>query len=422
MAEKNPGLYTRSHKVTLFDIAGDSGKELEVTSLLGQILFIKYYEAVGNMLVVEITCVDTNGFLDKLPIRSGMTVELTISHASRGEDDEPFEFSQAKNNELIVVNISNNIKENKREIFTLTCITKTSLSNHTTRVIKRYDNSISGSVKSILTEVLKVAVDRLMVEDTDNAYSFCGNFVRPMNLINRLATKSVKSDGKDSAQSGFAGFLFHESEIRGYIFESIKTCLEKKPEFPKYKQMGFKDAMHPDPYTISDTPSYKENHDLIKKLRMGQYKASNIVYNIMTRTVDFHEYKSDTTGDVASTVDESPSRRLLSVLDLGSTAAEGKELKKLSEAVTWRQSHAAARYQSLYSQLVDVTIPMNLKLEVGMVLMFDFPDINTGGESGGKSPNSGKYLIVKLSHEFGNPQGDFTGLTLVRQSYTPYEE
>ena len=101
MAEKNPGLYTRSHKVTLFDIAGDSGKELEVTSLLGQILFIKYYEAVGNMLVVEITCVDTNGFLDKLPIRSGMTVELTISHASRGEDDEPFEFSQAKNNELI---------------------------------------------------------------------------------------------------------------------------------------------------------------------------------------------------------------------------------------------------------------------------------------------------------------------------------
>ena len=269
---------------------------------------------------------------------------------------------------------------------------------------------------------MKVAVDRLMVEDTDNAYSFCGNFVRPMNLINRLATKSVKSDGKDSAQSGFAGFLFHESEIRGYIFESIKTCLEKETEFPKYKQMGFKDTMNADPFTFSNTPRFKENHDLIKKLRMGQYKASNIVYNIMTRTVDFHEYKSDTTGDVASTVDESPSRRLLSVLDLGSTAAEGKELKKLSEAVTWRQSHAAARYQSLYSQLVDVTIPMNLKLEVGMVLMFDFPDINTGGESGGKTPNSGKYLIVKLSHEFGNPQGDFTGLTLVRQSYNPYEE
>ena len=427
MAEENPGLYTRSHKVTKFDVAGDVGEgeeKSEPTSLLGQILFIKYYEAVGNMLVVEITCVDTHGFLDKLPIRSGMTVELSINHASRGEEEgtEPFSFTQDKNNELIIVNISNNIKQNKRELFTLTCVTKTSLSNHTTRVMKRYDNKLSDSVKSILTDVLKVAVDRLMVEPTDNSYSFCGNFVRPMNLINKLASKSLKSEGKEDPSSGFVGFFFHESELRGYIFESIKTCLEKETEFPKYKQMGFKDTMNADPFTFSNTPMFKENHDLIKKLRMGQYKASNTVYNIMTRTVDFNEYDSKTTGDVASTVDESPSRRLLSVLDLGSTSAEGDKLKKLSEAVTWRQSHAAARYQSLYSQLVDVTIPMNLKLEVGMTLEFEFPDINTGEQTGASTPSSGKYLIVKLAHEFGNPQGDFTGLTIVRQSYTPYEE
>ena len=123
MAEENPGLYTRSHKVTLFDVAGDVGEGEENSqpiSLLGQILFIKYYEAVGNMLVVEITCVDTNGFIDKLPdpyehgIRSGMTVELTINHASRGEEEgtEPFSFTQDKINELIIVYISNNIKQN----------------------------------------------------------------------------------------------------------------------------------------------------------------------------------------------------------------------------------------------------------------------------------------------------------------------
>ena len=425
MAEKNTGLYTRSHKVTLFDISGDVGEGAEnatTTSLLGQILFVKYYESVGSILAVEITCIDTNGFLDKLPIRSGMAVELIINHASRGEDEEPFEFSQEKNNELIIVNISNHIKENKRELFTLTCVTKTSLSNHTTRVIKRYDNKLSDSVKSILTDVLKVAVDRLMVEDTDNSYSFCGNFVRPINLINRLATKSLKSEGKDSPTSGLVGYLFHESEIKGYVYEAIKTCLDKEPKFPVYKQMGFKDAMKSDPFTFSAIPQFKENHDLIKKLRMGQYKSSNIVFDIMTRTVTFNEYKSETTGDVASTVDEAPSRRLLSVLDLGSTAAEGKELKKLSEAVTWRQAGSSARYQSLYSQMIECTIPMNLKLEVGMTLEFEFPDINTGKQTGRSTPSSGTYLIVKLAHEFGNPQGDFTGLTMVRQSYTPKEE
>ena len=43
MAEVNPGLYTRSHKVTLFDVAGDleEGEEnSKPTSLLGQILFL----------------------------------------------------------------------------------------------------------------------------------------------------------------------------------------------------------------------------------------------------------------------------------------------------------------------------------------------------------------------------------------------
>jgi len=27
-------------------------------------------------------------------------------------------------------------------------------------------------------------------------------------------------------------------------------------------------------------------------------------------------------------------------------------------------------------------------------------------------------MIAKLSHEFGNPKGDFTGLSLVRDSFT----
>ena len=91
--------------------------------------------------------------------------------------------------------------------------------------------------------------------------------------------------------------------------------------------------------------------------------------------------------------------------------------------MTWRQAHTAAQYQLLYSQMLNVTIPMNLNLEVGMTLNFKFPDINTGDDtSDGVTPSSGKYLIARLSHEFGNPVGDYTGLTLVREHYLPYEE
>ena len=148
----------------------------------------------------------------------------------------------------------------------------------------------------------------------------------------------------------------------------------------------------------------------------------------MTRSLTDNIYKSETDGEVASTevastVDEIPSRRILNVLDRGSTTGKDGELAEPVDKVVWRQSHAAAQYQLLYSQILDVTIPMNLNLEVGMTLNFKFPDLNTGeGTTPGVTPSSGKYLIARLSHEFGNPVGDFTGLTLVREHYQPYEE
>ena len=200
--------------------------------------------------------------------------------------------------------------------------------------------------------------------------------------------------------------------------------LKEESEFPVYTKVGAKDAMNSNPFQLVATPKFIESQDLIKKLRAGQYQSHNVVYDIMNRTVTSFIYKSNTDGEIASTADETPSRRMLSVLDLGLTnPKDNEDLDDKIEKVSWRQAHAAAQYQLLYSQMLNVTIPMNLNLEVGMTLNFKFPDINTGDDtSDGVTPSSGKYLIARLSHEFGNPVGDYTGLTLVREHYLPYEE
>ena len=423
--EVSAGLWTRSHKLIKFDVAGDISVPEETNvaqSLMGQMLFCKYYEGFGNTLIVKITCVDTNGLLDKLPIRTGMSVELSFRHASL-ENEEVFEFSQANNNNLIIVNIDGN-HEDKRQMYTLTCITPTTLSNHTTRVSNKYKGVISKTVGTILTSILGADPSRQVVKPTANTYDFCGNYTRPINLINRLATKSVTPKAEpDSPEKGLCGFMFFETQKTGYNFRSIREMMEKESDFPVYEKVGAKDAMNSNPFTLASTPKFRESQDLIKKLRAGQYQTSNMVYNIMDRNVNFYIHKSETDGEVASSADEQVSRRILSVLDLGSTTAKDNELAELATKVTWRQSHAAAQYQLLYSQMLDVTIPMNLNLEVGMTLNFKFPDLNTGeGTTAGVTPSSGKYLIARLSHEFGNPRGDFTGLTLVREHYLPYEE
>jgi len=445
--EESAGNWSRSHKLIKFDVAGDIKvpEETNVShSLMPQMLFCKYYEGFGNTFMVKITCVDTNGLLDKLPIRTGMSVELAFAHASL-EKDEVFEFSQANNNNLIIVNIDNTTHAVKRQMFTLTCITPTTLSNHTTRVSNKYTGRISTTVETILTKILEVDGSRQKVEATSNTYDFCGNFTRPVNLINRLATKSISAsdamgdgenkDNKDnkkkkgiSESRGLCGFMFFETQKSGYNFRSIRDMLKEESEFPVYTKVGAQDAMNSNPFQLVATPKFIESQDLIKKLRAGQYQSHNVVYDIMNRTVKSFIYKSNTDGEIASTVDETPSRRMLTVLDLGLTSPkddeEYKDLKKKQiETVTWRQAHTAAQYQLLYSQMLNVTIPMNLNLEVGMTLNFKFPDINTGDDtSDGVTPSSGKYLIARLSHEFGNPVGDYTGLTLVREHYLPYEE
>tara|TARA_B100000212_G_scaffold264463_1_gene204020 strand:- start:1603 stop:2949 length:1347 start_codon:yes stop_codon:yes gene_type:complete len=445
--EESAGNWSRSHKLIKFDVAGDVKipKAASVShSLMPQMLFCKYYEGFGNTFMVKITCVDTNGLLDKLPIRTGMSVELAFAHASL-EKDEVFEFSQANNNNLIIVNIDNTTHAVKRQMFTLTCITPTTLSNHTTRVSNKYIGRISTTVETILTKILEVDKSRQNVEATSNKYDFCGNFTRPVNLINRLATKSISAsdamgegenkDNKDnkkkkgiSESRGLCGFMFFETQKSGYNFRSIRDMLKEESEFPVYTKVGAKDAMNSNPFQLVATPKFTESQDLIKKLRAGQYQSHNVVYDIMNRTVKSFIYKSHTDGEIASTVDETPSRRMLTVLDLGLTSPKDDEeyedlKKKQIETVTWRQAHTAAQYQLLYSQMLNVTIPMNLNLEVGMTLNFKFPDINTGDDtSDGVTPSSGKYLIARLSHEFGNPVGDYTGLTLVREHYLPYEE
>ena len=424
--EVTAGLWTRSHKLIKFDVAGDIKVPEETAvsqSLMGQMLFCKYYEGFGNTLIVKITCVDTNGLLDKLPIRTGMSIELSFRHASL-ENEEVFEFSQANKNNLIIVNIDNATHQDKRQMYTLTCITPTTLSNHTTRVSNKYKGLISKTVGTILTSILEVDGSRQVIEDTSNTYDFCGNFTRPINLINRLATKSVTPKAEpESPEKGLCGYIFFETQKTGYNFRSVMNMMKEESVFPVYEKVGAKDAMNTNPFTLTSTPKFTESQDLIKKLRAGQYQSHNVVYNIMDRKLNSYIYKSETDGEIASSSDEIPSRRILSVLDLGSTTAKDNELAELAEKVTWRQSHAAAQYQLLYSQMLDVTIPMNLNLEVGMTLNFKFPDLNTGeGTTAGVTPSSGKYLIARLSHEFGNPRGDFTGLTLVREHYLPYEE
>ena len=86
---------------------------------------------------MEISVIDALGIINKLPVRSGSAVLLKFEHPSQKGDVKL---------ELVISNIIGHTIDNKRELYTLVCETKTALSNHTTRVTKKYTGLISDSV------------------------------------------------------------------------------------------------------------------------------------------------------------------------------------------------------------------------------------------------------------------------------------
>ena len=409
-------LWTKGHKLLSFEVFTD--KEGKSVNMLGQVNFIKYFEdVVDPSLHMDITISDTNGLINKLPIRSGSVVKIQLTHPSQ---EDPVQMS------LIVTNISGHIIDNKREIYTLTCETKGALSNHTNRVWKKYTGSIAATVSTIINEKIEGEINE--VDTTSNELEFYGNYRRPFKVISDLCRKAIPSTSGSSkiGDEGTAGYLFYETQD-GYNFRSIDKIFKDDEVRETYEMTPFKEALDvSNNFKLASSPSMKESHDIIKKLRSGAFSSSNWYYDVLTRKVIFKNFKFNKNIELANDEEVVPtdykepySRIILSTLDQGTTVkdADGVETNTPQRQAEF-QAQASARYSAMYSQILDITIPMNLSLRAGQVIDVKFPDLNTGKPEGKNSPESGKYMIAKLSHEFGNPEGDFTGLSLVRDSFT----
>ena len=406
-------IWTKGHKVVAFEIFAD--KEGKGYNMLGQIGYVKYFEDVIDPSVhMDITVLDTGGLINKLPIRSGCIAKIILEHPSQ---EEPFAFN------AVITNISAHVIDQKREVYTLTCETPGALSNHTNRCWIKYTGSIAANVSKILDEKIEGKINT--VDTTQNTCEFYGNYRRPFKLISDLCRKAVPSTGSfEEGNGGTAGYLFFETQD-GYNFRSIDLIFQEEATFT-YAMTQFKEGLDvSNNFKLASIPDMSESHDIIKKLRSGAFSTSNWYYDVITRKVHFYNFRS---GDSQLGNDDEPvptnykepySRIILGTIDQGTTNkdADGVDITTPQDQVRY-QAQASARYAAMFSQILDITVPMNLSLRAGQVINVQFPDLNTGRPKDKNSSESGKYMIAKLSHEFGNPKGDFTGLSLVRDSFT----
>ena len=421
--------------------SADQSRTVDISS--GVIAFTYFENIFSPYLTARVIVTNTGGSIkgkdgrlqsiyNGLPLRGGERVVIKV--ASNSNNNIGLDFSKKPSDYFYVASVTNVLIDEGSETFTLNLVSREAITNETVRVGKKFPTSqkISDSVKDILKNYLKV--DKIDgVEETQNPYGFIGNMRKPFTILTMLASKSVP--GNVSGKDATAGYFFFETQ-QGYRFKSIDSLIRNEPFSEKYVYApGIID-------TDDTTKDFKilefttsRNQNLLENLERGAYCSHRqymnpltFEYTPSTQTIFKTE---DYTGKIENlgadpdiilpqlstndnrTLSSVPSRYVTGILDIGTTDSSVSIEGNADPAKIHSQS--MMRYNTLFTQVLTMTIPLNTNLKAGDIISCDFPRIDVEKRKEPDEIQSGLYMIKKLTHFF-NSKGSYSKLQLVRDT------
>ncbi len=329
-------------------------------------------------------------------------------------------------------NVSKQFSDGSKEIFTLDLVSREAITNETSRVVKRYpkESKISDHVKTIIQDRLASTIKDEDIDETVNKYGFIGNLKKPFHVLVWLASKS-------KPKKGLPGYFFYQTKD-GFKFKSIDTLIEdgNKSEKITYRETNYKPSS-----VLSDVADFTilqynvvQNNDLLTKLALGQFSSHIMEFDPLLGTFTTQEQGKFTLDDITSesinlgetpevpkllnddttqNLGTLPSRMITMVTDRGVLDFE-PVTDKNSDPKLW-QRQAYMRYQLLFTQVLNMVVPLNTNLSVGNVIFVEFLQSNMESKERDRQ-QSGSYMIKELCHHF-DPNQSLTSMTLIRDTF-----
>ena len=447
-----------------------SSKDGRKVDLSNAIRSIEYFEDILlPSISMKLEVVSTVNIVSELMITGGEMVAMDLETGSGefkfGELDDNGDIVVGKNNELYVYKVSAIDSQRQASKFTIHLVSAEYLINETSRCnFKFKSKKVDQLVRQILgPHVMNINPDRIsFIEETKNTYSFMGNMRKPFYTIQWLCPKSVSNtlskskgeDGKDGTTNGKAkgtsGFMFFENK-NGFNFRSIDGLVSETREYEgssdnkivnyeihgtkeqpyEWRGMGAIDSNKRNANFQILNYIVEKNTDIRKALITGMYINQTQYYNVLTHEMSYYNYNladeiedKKLAGDpipkipFINDIEKSVSRFMFRISDHGAMGVgeDGLEPSGGENAERTDISKSLARYNLLFTQSLNISIPMNVNMKVGDIIVCKFPRLNDG-EAKEHDPNlSGKYLIRALRHHF-EPNVNATYLKLVRDSY-----
>ncbi len=431
---------------------------------------IEYFEDILSPSVsMQLNVISDVNVVSEILMTGGEMVAMDIETAS-GE----FKFGvtdsegniEPGHNELYVYKVSAIDSQRQASRFTIHLVSLEYLKNETTRVKKRFGGD--GDKPLLISEIVdELLIDsklldtskKTFTEPTANTYSFMGNARKPLYTIQWLGPKSISKvtsssgeDGEDATTNGkakgTAGFMFYENKA-GFNFRSIDSLVSSTQEGVgkadgktvnfdihgtedqpyEWRGLGAIDSNKLDANFQILNYIVEKNTDVRKALITGMYVNQTQYFNVLTHEMSFYTYnladeiKDNKLGgqDKIPNVPETDgliSRNMFRISDHGATGQgeDGLEPSGGANAERTDIAKSLARYNLLFTQSLNISIPMNVNMKVGDIIRCSFPRLNAGDAKGQDQNLSGKYLIRALRHHI-EANNNVTYLKLIRDSY-----
>ena len=434
------------------------GKEEDITAMVQNLYYFENISLPSREATMLISDSGKN-LIASLPIQGFEDIEITIE-ANDLDEDIVYNFK--------VFRVFDRFSADRVQVYKLGLISKEALINETVRIPKL----LTGKPDTIVSDLLKNNLQtekEIKTDPTLFQIRFHPGKRTPFSIIRGMLAKSVAQDSKNKTTessggtsadgqgavadiesgaygklTGSAGYMFYEN-YDGYHFNSIDRLnnLEQNPPVLKlYQENEGLGQSSRDKIIDID---FKQEIDLLSKLRTGTFSSVVAFYNYSTGAYDEYAYSLKNSFDEQSHLGSqsgvlkgqadlaSKPTRIMSALidhetwfDDKTVASPEKKDGGSNEAEfpDWQKNYVAqsvARLESMNNQEVKITIPLHPELKVGQTVEIFIPNMIPTAERGEENydpEHSGVYLIARVNHayDFADIRGN-THLTLIRDSY-----
>ena len=465
MSEKNYATSFDIIQIALYAVVNDAKPYANLSGDMCK--QFQYYEDImwpsyAATMVIEDSA---ENIISNMPIQGFEKVVIEVDDLTEtGENNGRYTY------EFRVWNISNRINVSRRQVYTLSLLSREGLRNEGIVVNKKLSDTTSGIAKKILEDYLDVEPTNMDIEASTTNMVILPTKKSPYTVIKSLLPKTIsekisknietannsddasdnKSDVSDpeaTKGTGTAGYLFFQTN-RGFVFRSIDSLISTdKDKFNGKPVVGSPFYWQP---AKLNNPSlnriqeivFGQEFDMIKKLREGHFSSVVCSFNINTLTYKEQKYSlKDTWNDMAHLgsqtilpkgqreLSEFPTRVMSTILDnevfnqdpkIASVEDGGDGSHRYQDLQLHYLSQGLARAGLLFNQQLTISITGHLELCAGDKIEIKIPDqsAEAAKETAYDTEHSGTYLIKQVNHQFnmGDSRTVYTVLDLIRDS------